>query len=189
MDAPVLGAIIAAGASLAVSLVTLWSSRRTARIQEEFSRKLETLRLAQEASTPARDAANSAWTQLQIMKQSIDILLVDNHPETEDAVAALSAASSALQKTFAEFGPELPRDLRSALHGIKNNAHDADEKIREYKEISRYNRNIPEDEKMLLLALRKGLTRSQEYLVKALETHKAEVQKTYADLLRPGVDL
>src|ERR1035438_1200802 len=118
MDAPVLAAIITAGASLACSVVTLWSSRRSAGIQEEFSRKLETLRLAQEASTPARDAANSAWTQLQIMKQSIDILLVDGHPETEDAVAALGAASAALQQKFAEFGPEIPSGLRSALHGI-----------------------------------------------------------------------
>jgi hypothetical protein len=158
-------------------------------MQQDLARKLETFRLANEASAPVRDAANSMWTQIQIIKQGLDILLVDAHPDTEDAVAAVQDASVRLSKIFAEAGPELPQGLRSALHGIKNEAYEIQKLIGDFKNIARYSRDIPANEKARILAIRFGLTKSQNYVVESLQMHNQKVQKQYADLLRPGVEL
>ena len=74
-------------------------------------------------------------------------------------------------------------------HGIKNEGIDIIKLVDDYKDICRYDRTIPPADKGRILAVRHSLTERQRALERELAEHRVELQKKYADLLRPGVEL
>lgn len=189
MTPPVIAALIAAMASVIVAAFAWMTARRSALAQLEQQRKLEALRLAQAELAPGQAAANVLWENLQKLKHALDILLVDNHPEVEDAVEVVRDAAYALSKDYAHQGPLLPTHIQGMWHGIKNQGLDLIKLVDEYKNIARFDRMIPPEEKGRILAVRHSLTERQRALERELADHKIELHKKYVDLLRPGVEL
>lgn len=150
MDTKIIVAVVAAITSLIVAVIAWLTARHTAKAQveyqkaqAEYQRKLEALRLAESEVAPAQAAANVLWKELQVLKQALDILLVDGHPESEDAVEAADAAATALSIDYADQGHLLPQHIRGLWHGIKNEGHEVNQIVREYKDRCRYDRTIP----------------------------------------------
>jgi hypothetical protein len=192
MDTKVVTALIAAFSSLVVALFAWATSRRTAKLQveqqraqAEYERKLKALSMAESEAAPTLAAANGLWRELQLLKHALDVLLVDGHPEIEDAIAAASAASTALSKSFATDGLQLPPSIRSAWHQSKNDGVDAMKIVNEYLGLARYERGFPDGEKARILAIRAKLTERQRSLEQELVKYKFDLQKSYADILRP----
>src|SRR5262245_42802858 len=164
MTPAVIAAIITAFASVIVASFAWLTARRAAKAQADQQRKLEALRLAQAELAPAQAAANVLWENLQKLKHALDILLVDGHPDIEDAVSITSDTAYALSKDLAHRASALPSRIQGLWHGIKNEGLEIATLVREYKDIGRYDRAIPVDEKGRILAVRHRLTQSQRTL-------------------------
>jgi len=194
MDTPTVVALVSSVTSLVVALISFVQSRKIASQQldadkylqkqnNEYEKRLEALRISQQEMQSISKAVEVFWSNLQLVKQSIDIILVEEHPEHEDAVEVLKAASKSLLAGYADMGHLLPDEIRGLWHGAKNYGLEINDKVSEYMDMALEERKIPRRERNNLLRQRKKLTEYQELLKKYLKQHELHVMNRVVDIL------
>lgn len=129
MEKEVVAAFITAGVSfltavgaLSHSVINSKRQHKLAESVENSTRRLEALKIAKNDTEEAHEKLRDLLIKTQIVKQCIDIFLVEDHPSKLDAVEQVSDASEDLLYLYTGTLGQIPEEVRKWCHGLKNEA-------------------------------------------------------------------
>lgn len=123
--------LIAALISFITALGALVHSIRNSKKQHELAssvaesnRRLEALKLAKEETDGLHKKLREILKNSQIVKQCLDVFLVENHPAKLDSVEQVKESYKILLNVYASSLGDVPNNIRNLCHGLKNYAEE-----------------------------------------------------------------
>ena len=115
-------ALIGSGASIVVALVALLQATRLSRKTGDAERRKQAFEVALAEARPVEDALQTAWQDLQAIKEIIASALGGREFDRERAARDLRAAIDRLASGYAEHGAQLSPSAQKVWHGAKSTA-------------------------------------------------------------------
>jgi len=133
MDEKIIVALIAAGASLVVSVITLIGNRRVAKRSAEADLKLSKLKLEYERkgkgfelsmadASPVEEECDEFWSALQSMKDEFSSLSVGQRQNENNPLHRFNDSVQFVLDTYTKIGGLLDSEVLGAAHGAKTMA-------------------------------------------------------------------
>ncbi len=170
-------AIVAAGASIVVAVVSFLSSRTAANVSANTSKELEILKQSLAASKERRSVAfasrrenlialGEAVASIQQFKDELLLILMSTRKSLDcaEALARVEGARDELLKSFTKRTVELAENETRDFHRAKNLAIHIEQFLQESFENREYASEITEKQHSSLLRLRGDLTDAQNLL-------------------------